>query len=104
MPRRWMSDVALQGQSQGCCSSPRPADASQMRLEGTLIGLACVYGATDSLGAIDAALVARGVRCALTPCSQYLRQNHLSEVLPFVMSSLASLTCSATSGKIAACE
>ncbi len=35
---------------------------------------------------------------------QYLRQNHLSEVLPSVMSSLACLTSSANNGKSAARE
>ena len=36
--------------------------------------------------------------------AQCARQNLPSKVLPFIMSSLASLTCSATPGKPAACK
>ena len=41
------------------------------------------------------------IKVSFQPCrlSQCLRQDYLSKVLPCVMSILASLTCSATSGK-----
>ena len=67
LPQLLMRAVALQGLSQGRYSSPRRAEASQMRLEGTLTGSASASGAIESLSAIDAALVARGVRWAPVP-------------------------------------
>ena len=76
LPQVLIRAMALQGQSQGCRSSPRQADESQMRLVGTLPMTADALGTAASLSAIDAALVARGVRSASEPGPLFLCSSH----------------------------